>query len=67
MLLRELHRACEVALVAQHREDLRHERRLARESWERRGYTSHDVLHRAITILEDADQALLRERIRASL
>jgi hypothetical protein len=106
VLLRELHRACDVAVVAQHRivgadggfvarsdlwivdtrrlpefdgdghrnakqhrEDLRRERRLATESWERRGYTSHDVLHRAITILKDADQALGRPhdptRIRA--
>jgi very-short-patch-repair endonuclease len=106
VLLRELHRACDVAVVAQHRilgadggfiarsdlwivdtrrlpefdggghrdakqhrEDLRRERRLASDSWERRGYTSHDVLHRAITILNDADQALGRPhdptRIRA--
>lgn len=106
VLLRELHRACDVAVVAQqriigadgvfiaradlrilgtkrlpefdgaghrdarqHREDLRRERQLASETWERRGYTAHDVLHRAITILQDADQALGRPhepaRIRA--
>jgi hypothetical protein len=97
VLLRVLHRACEVAVEAQHeifdptglfiaradlwlvctlrlheydgavhadpkqhREDLKRDRRLGANGWERRGYTSHDVLHNAISILRDADQALGR-------
>lgn len=79
----------------QHRKDLKRDRRLGSAGWERRGYTSYDVLHQAVSILRDADealgrphdatrirawhdilkkslfspagQALLRERIRASL
>lgn len=54
---------------AQHRKDLKRERRLASSGWERRGYTSHDVLHQAVSILRDADEALGRPhdpaRIRA--
>lgn len=97
VLLRVLHRACQVAVEAQHeiidetgvfvaradlwlvgtrrvheydgavhldpkqhREDLKRDRRLGANGWERRGYTSHDVLHQAVAILRDADQALGR-------
>lgn len=97
VLLRVLHRACQVAVEAQHevvdpsglfiaradlwlvgtrriheydgavhrdpqqhRQDLKRERRLGANGWERRGYTSHDVLHQAVAILRDADQALGR-------
>lgn len=49
--------------------DLRRDRRLDRAGYVRRGYTSGDVLRRAVTILEDADRALGRPhdptRIRA--
>jgi very-short-patch-repair endonuclease len=106
VLLRELHRACDVAVEAQHevvdadgvfvaradlwlvgtrrihehdgeahldreqhRKDLKRDRRLGGARWERRGYTSYDVLHQAVSILRDADQALGRPhdatRIRA--
>jgi very-short-patch-repair endonuclease len=106
VLLRELHRACDVAVEAQHvifdadgvfvaradlwllgtrrihehdggahldreqhRRDLKRDRRLGASDWERRGYTSNDVLHQAVSILRDADQALGRPhnpaRIRA--
>ncbi len=44
----------------QHRKDLKRDRRLGASGWERRGYTSHDVLHQAVSILRDADQALGR-------
>ena len=97
VLLRVLHRACQVAVEAQHeilddhgdfvaradlwlvstrriheydgalhadptqhRKDLKRDRRLGANEWERRGYTSHDVLHQAIAILRDADHALGR-------
>lgn len=97
VLLRVLHRACDVAVEAQHeivdenghfvargdlwligtrriheydgavhtdpqqhRKDLKRDRRLGATSWERRGYTSHDVLHQAVAILRDADDALGR-------
>lgn len=53
----------------QQRKDLRRGRRLGRSDWVRWGYTSEDVLHRAVTILADADAAIGREhdpaRIRA--
>ena len=106
VLLRVLHRACEVAVEAQHevhdadgvflgradlrivgtrrlpeldggghrdpdqhRKDLKRDRRLASAGWERRGWTSYDVLHQAIAILRGADEALGRPhdpaRIRA--
>ena len=49
--------------------DLRRHRQLDRAGYVRRGYTSGDVIHRAVTILEDADRALGRPhdptRIRA--
>ena len=49
--------------------DRRRDRRLDKAGYIRRGYTSGDVLHRAVTILEDADRALGRPhdptRIRA--
>lgn len=51
------------------REDLRRLRGIGHIDWTRRGYTSHEVLHRAVTILRDADKSLGRahrpERIRA--
>ncbi len=47
--------------AAQHRQDLKRDRRLGAAGWERRGYTSHEVLHQAVTILRDADQALGRD------
>ena len=50
-------------------DDRRRDRRIDRTGYVRRGYTSGDVLHRAVTILEDADRALGRPhdptRIRA--
>ena len=53
----------------QQRLDLRRARRLGNDQWQRRGYTSHDVLQQAVTILRDADLSLGREhrpaRIRA--
>lgn len=55
--------------AGQHRKDLKRERRLASAGWERRGYTSYDVLHQAVSILRDADEALGRShdpaRVRA--
>lgn len=49
--------------------DRRRDRRLDKAGYLRRGYTSGDVLHRAVTILEDADRACGRPhdpaRIRA--
>lgn len=106
VLLRVLHRACDVAVEAQyevrdddglflaradlrivgtkrlpeldggghrdpdqHRKDLKRDRRLSAGAWERRGWTSSDVLHQAVAILRDADEALGRPhdpaRIRA--
>lgn len=41
--------------------DLRRLRRITGVEWVRRGYTSDDVLHRAVTILRDADSAIGRE------
>ncbi|GAB3248561.1 hypothetical protein GCM10027448_11990 [Nocardioides dilutus] len=41
--------------------DLRRLRRISGVEWVRRGYTSDDVLHRAVTILRDADSAVGRE------
>jgi very-short-patch-repair endonuclease len=50
------------------RKDLRRSRRLDREDWVRRGFTCDDVIHRAVTILRDAERAIGRphepERIR---
>ena len=49
--------------------DRRRDRKLDKAGYVRRGYTSGDVIHRAVTILEDADRALGRphdpSRIRA--
>jgi hypothetical protein len=49
--------------------DRRRDRKIDREGYVRRGYTAGDILHRAVTILEDADRALGRPhdptRIRA--
>lgn len=42
------------------RKDLRRGRRLSHTVWERRGYTSQDVLHQGVGILRDADAALGR-------
>jgi hypothetical protein len=51
------------------RSDLRRARRIGNSAWLRGGYTSDDVLHRAVTILRDADLSLGRphapERVRA--
>jgi hypothetical protein len=51
------------------RKDLRRGRRLSHTVWERRGYTSQDVLHQGVGILRDADATLGRphdpRRIRA--
>lgn len=44
----------------QQRSDLRRSRRVVDAGLIRRGYTSDDVLHRAVTILRDADTALGR-------
>ena len=53
----------------QQRKDLRRSRRLDRAGWTRRGFTNQDVLHRAGSILRDADAATGRphqpERVRA--
>jgi hypothetical protein len=46
--------------ASQHRKDLKRDRRLASAEWDRRGYTSYDVLHQAVSILRDADEALGR-------
>jgi hypothetical protein len=40
--------------------DRRRDRRLDKAGYVRRGYTAGDVLHRAVTVLEDADRALGR-------
>jgi hypothetical protein len=52
----------------QQRKDLKRHRRLDRVEFTRHGYTSYDVLHQAVGILRDADEALDRphrpERIR---
>lgn len=45
----------------QHRADLRRARRLAREGWLLRGYTSEDLLGRAVGVLRDVDLTLGRE------
>jgi hypothetical protein len=54
---------------AAQRRDLRRLRRITGVEWVRRGYTSDDVLARAVSILRDADAAVGRdhrpERIRA--
>lgn len=55
--------------AGQYADDRRRERRLGELGWRRNGYTSGDVLHRAVGILRSADEALGREhdpgRIRA--
>ncbi|QCX28469.1 hypothetical protein [Nocardioides jishulii] len=55
--------------VDQQRSDLRRARRLTSAGWVRRGYTSEDVLHRAVGVLRDIDDTLGRthdpRRIRA--
>jgi hypothetical protein len=49
--------------------DRRRDRRVDREGFVRRGYTAGDVIHRAVSVLEDADRSLGRPhdpgRIRA--
>jgi hypothetical protein len=40
--------------------DRRRDRRVDREGFVRRGYTSGDVIHRAVSVLEDADRSLGR-------
>lgn len=49
---------------ARPQQDLRRERRLSSSAWLRRSYTSDDVLHRAVTILRDADLSLGTVRLR---
>lgn len=55
--------------VPRQRRDLARARRLDAGRWVRRGYTSLEVLHQAVSILRDADRSLGRphrpERIRA--
>jgi hypothetical protein len=50
-------------------DDRRRDRRVDREGFVRRGYTAGDVIHRAVSVLEDADRSLGRPhdpgRIRA--
>ena len=41
--------------------DRRRDRRVDRQGFVRRGYTGGDVIHRAVTILEDADRSLGRD------
>jgi very-short-patch-repair endonuclease len=48
-------------LAEQHRRDLRRHRRLLEAGYERRGFTSHDVLLGSLGILRDADATLGRE------
>ena len=43
-----------------HRHDLRRERAIGHQEWTRRGYTSVEVVHQAITILRDCDTTLGR-------
>jgi len=45
----------------QQRKDLKRVRRLDDPDWQRRGYTSRDVLEQAVTILKDADRSIGRE------
>jgi hypothetical protein len=45
----------------QQRKDLKRSTRLGHADWIRRGYTSHEVITQAITILRDADASLGRE------
>jgi hypothetical protein len=45
----------------QQRKDLKRVRRIDEPEWKRRGYTSPDVLHQAVTILKDSDRAIGRE------
>ena len=55
--------------VKQQRKDLDRSRRLNAVGWERRGYTTHDLVTRPIAVLRDADRATGRthesSRIRA--
>ncbi|ANH36704.1 hypothetical protein I601_0251 [Nocardioides dokdonensis FR1436] len=73
-VLRVLHHVCEVPVVAQHEVHDELGVFVARGDlwivgWRRNGYTSGDVLHRAVGILRDADEALGRthdpSRVRA--
>jgi hypothetical protein len=41
-------------------DDRRRDRRVDRERFARRGYTAGDVIHRAVSVLEDADRSLGR-------
>jgi hypothetical protein len=41
--------------------DRRRDRRVDRQGFVRRGYTGGDVIHRAVTVLEDADRSLGRD------
>jgi hypothetical protein len=54
--------------VPQQQKDLRRLRHVTNARWTRRGYTSNEVLHQAVTILRDADLAVGRlhrpERVR---
>ena len=45
----------------QQRKDLARARQIGNHTWIRRGYTSADLLHQAVTILRDADLSLGRE------
>lgn len=46
--------------VDRQRNDLRRARRLLAAGWDRRGYTSQDLVHRAASVLRDIDQSLGR-------
>lgn len=46
--------------VERQRDDLRRARRLLAAGWNRRGYTAHDLTHRAVGVLHDIDQSLGR-------
>lgn len=46
--------------VDRQRHDLRRARRLLAAGWDRRGYTSQDLVHRAASLLRDIDQSLGR-------
>jgi len=53
----------------QQRKDLKRARRIGGADWQRRGYTSEDLLHQAVGILRDADSSVGRthdpSRVRA--
>lgn len=56
-------------LKPQQRKDLKRARRIGGADWERRGYTSEDLLHQPVGILRDADSSVGRphdpSRVRA--